>query len=131
MKRLQIIIVCTLIFSMSIGFYLGSLMVPDLPVGTMIAGIIGSVVGVGIVLGTIKFRESRKKHNIPDIDERTWINIKNFYAISLYIVLFGSMLIVCLLIALGTETIELGALSIYLLILFFLLVIGTLVVRRQ
>lgn len=131
MKKLQIIIVCTLIFSMSIGFYLGSLMVPDLPVGTMIAGIIGSVVGVGIVLGTIKFRESRKKHNIPDIDERTWINIKNFYAISLYIVLFGSMLIVCLLIALGTETIELGALSIYLLILFFLLVIGTLVVRRQ
>lgn len=131
MKKLQIIIVCTLIFSMSIGFYLGSLMVPDLPVGTMIAGIIGSVVGVGIVLGTIKFRESRKNHNIPDIDERTWINIKNFYAISLYIVLFGSMLIVCLLIALGTETIELGALSIYLLILFFLLVIGTLVVRRQ
>lgn len=131
MKKLQIIIVCTLIFSMSIGFYLGSLMVPDLPVGTMIAGIIGSVVGVGIVLGTIKFRESRKKHNIPDIDERTWINIKNFYAISLYIVLFGSMLIVCLLIALGTETIELGALSIYLLMLFFLLVIGTLVVRRQ
>ncbi|MEK5147540.1 hypothetical protein MKX53_10930 [Psychrobacillus sp. FSL K6-4615] len=128
---MQIIIVCTLIFSMSIGFYLGSLMVPDLPVGTMIAGIIGSVVGVGIVLGTIKFRESRKKHNIPDIDERTWINIKNFYAISLYIVLFGSMLIVCLLIAFGTETIELGALSIYLLILFFLLVIGTLVVRRQ
>ncbi|MEK3954089.1 hypothetical protein [Psychrobacillus sp. FSL K6-1464] len=131
MKKLQIIIVCTLIFSMSIGFYLGSLMVPDLPVGTMSAGIIGSVVGVGIVLGTIKFRESQKKHNIPDIDERTWINIKNFYAISLYIVLFGSMLIVCLLIALGTETIELGALSIYLLILFFLLVIGTLVVRRQ
>lgn len=131
MKKLQFIIVCTLIFSMSIGFYLGSLMVPDLPVGTMIAGIIGSVVGVGIVLGTIKFRESRKKHNIPDIDERTWINIKNFYAISLYIVLFGSMLIVCLLIAFGTETIELGALSIYLLILFFLLVIGTLVVRRQ
>lgn len=131
MKKLQIIIVCTLIFSMSIGFYLGSLMVPDLPVGTMIAGIIGSVVGVGIVLGTIKFRESRKNHNIPDIDERTWINIKNFYAISLYIVLFGSMLIVCLLIAFGTETIELGALSIYLLILFFLLVIGTLVVRRQ
>ena len=72
MKKLQIIIVCTLIFSMSIGFYLGSLMVPDLPVGTMIAGIIGSVVGVGIVLGTIKFRESRKKHNIPDIDERTY-----------------------------------------------------------
>ena len=131
MKRLQIIIVCTLIFSMSIGFYLGSLMVPNLPVGTMIAGISGSVIGVGIVLGTIKFRESRKKHNVPDTDERTWVNIKNFYAVSLYIFLFGSMLIVCLLIALGTETIELGALSIYLLILFFILVIGTLVVRRQ
>lgn len=131
MKSWHIIIVCTLVLSMSIGFYLGSLMVPNLPVGTMIAGISGSVIGVGIVLGTIKFRESRKKHNVPDTDERTWVNIKNFYAVSLYIVLFGSMLIVCLLIALGTETIELGALSIYLLILFFILVIGTLVVRRQ
>ena len=131
MKSWHIIIASTLVFSMSIGFYLGNLMVPDLPVGTVVAGIIGSVVGVGIVFGTIKFRESRKKHNVPDVDERTWINIKNFYAISLYIVLFGSMLIVCLLFALGTETIELGALSIYLLILFFLLVIGTLVVRRQ
>lgn len=131
MKSWHIIIACTLVLSMSIGFYLGSLMVPNLPVGTMIAGISGSVIGVGIVLGTIKFRESRKKHNVPDTDERTWVNIKNFYAVSLYIVLFGSMLIVCLLIALGTETIELGALSIYLLILFFILVIGTLVVRRQ
>lgn len=131
MKSWHIIIVCTLVLSMSIGFYLGSLMVPNLPVGTMIAGISGSVIGVGIVLGTIKFRESRKKDNVPDTDERTWVNIKNFYAVSLYIVLFGSMLIVCLLIALGTETIELGALSIYLLILFFILVIGTLVVRRQ
>lgn len=131
MKSWHIIIACTLVFSMSIGFYLGNLMVPDLPVGIVFAGIIGSVVGVGIVLGTIKFRESRKKHNVPDVDERTWVNIKNFYAISLYIVLFGSMLIVCLLIALGTETIELGALSIYLLILFVLLVIGTLVVKRQ
>ncbi|SDN72563.1 hypothetical protein SAMN05518871_10766 [Psychrobacillus sp. OK028] len=131
MKSWHIIIACTLVFSMSIGFYLGNLMVPDLPVGTVVAGIIGSVVGVGIVLGTIKFRENRKKHNVPDVDERTWINIKNFYAISLYIVLFGSMLIVCLLFALGTETIELGFLSIYLLILFFLLVIGTFVVKRQ
>ena len=131
MKSWHIIIACTLIFSMSIGFYLGNLMIPDLPVGTVVAGIIGSVVGVGIVFGTIKFRESRKNHNVPDVDERTWINIKNFYAISLYIVLFGSMLIVCLLFALGIEAIELGALSIYLLILFFVLVIGTLVVKRQ
>ena len=106
MKSWHIIIACTLVFSMSIGFYLGNLMVPDLPVGTVVAGIIGSVVGVGIVFGTIKFRESRKKHNVPDVDERTWINIKNFYAISLYIVLFGSMLIVCLLFALGTETLN-------------------------
>lgn len=131
MKNSYIIIACTVIISMGIGFYLGNLMIPDLPVGTMLAGMIGSIVGVGIVLGTIKYREGRKKHNIPDLDERTWINIKNFYALSLYIVLFGSMLIVCILFALGTETIELGALSIYLLILFFILVIGTFVVKRQ
>ena len=131
MKNSYIIIACTVIISMGIGFYLGNLMIPDLPVGTMLAGMIGSIVGVGIVLGTIKYREGRKKHNIPDLDERTWINIKNFYALSLYIVLFGSMLIVCILFALGTETIEIGALSIYLLILFFLLVIGTFVVKRQ
>ena len=131
MKSWPIIIAITLVFSMGIGFYLGNLMVPDLPIGTVVAGIIGSVIGVGTVLGAIKFRESRKKHNVPDADERTWINIKNFYAISLYIFLFGSMLFVCLLFAFGIETIELGALSIYLFILFFLLVIGTLVVKRK
>ena len=121
MKRWPIIIAITLIISMSIGFYLGNLIVPDLPVGIVSAGIAGSVLGVGVVLGTIKFRESRKKHNVPDIDERTWVNIKNFYAIALYVVLFGSMFLVCLLFALGNETIELGALSVYLLSLFIVI----------
>ena len=131
MEKWPIIIGITLVCSMGIGFYLGSLIVPDLPVGTAAAGIAGSVVGIGIVLGTIKFRESRKTHNVPDVDERTWINIKNFYAFSLYIVLFGSMLLVCILFAFGIETIELGALSIYLLILFMLLVFGTFIVKRR
>lgn len=131
MKKWPIIVAITLVCSMSVGFYLGSLIVPDLPVGTAAAGIVGSIVSIGIVLGTIKFRDSRKSHNVPDVDERTWINIKNFYAFALYIVLFGSMLLVCILFALGIETIELGALSIYLFMLFMLLVIGTLVVKRR
>ncbi|MEH7352423.1 hypothetical protein V7150_02425 [Neobacillus drentensis] len=130
-KKWPIILAITVVCSMSIGFYLVKLLVPDLPVGTVTAGISGSVLGVGIAIGTAKFRESRKSHNVPDVDERTWINIKNFYAYSLYISLFGSMLLVCVLFALGVETIELGALSIYLLALFMLLVIGTLVVKRQ
>lgn len=131
MKKWQIIVAITLVCSLSIGFYLGNLMIPDLPVGTVGAGIVGSIIGVGTVLGTIKFRESRKSNNVPDVDERTWENIKKFYAISLYVVLFGSMLLVSVLFALGIETIELGALSIYLLSLYMLLVIGTLVVTRQ
>lgn len=131
MKRFPIILAVTLVCSMSIGFYLGSLMIPDLPVGMVAAGITGSIIGVGISLGIIKFRERRKGNNIPDIDERTWTNLKNFYAVSLYIVLFGSMLLVCVLFALGLKTIELGALSIYLLLLFMLIVIGTFVVKRQ
>ncbi|MGG0655484.1 hypothetical protein [Rummeliibacillus pycnus] len=131
MKKVPIIIAITLVCSMSIGFYLGGLLIPDLPVGMVAAGITGSIIGVGIILGTIKFRESRKSNNVPEVDERTWINLKNFYALSLYIVLFGSMLLVCVLFAFGIKTIELGALSIYLLLLFMVLVIGTLVVKRQ
>ncbi|CAH2716583.1 hypothetical protein BACCIP111895_03770 [Neobacillus rhizosphaerae] len=130
-KKWPLIVAITVVCSMSIGWYLGKLLVPDLPVGTVTAGITGSVLGVGIVIGTAKFRESRKSHNVPDVDERTWINIKNFYAFSLYISLFGSMLLVIVLFSLGVETIEIGALSIYLLALFMLLVIGTLVVKRQ
>ncbi|MFJ5717878.1 hypothetical protein [Neobacillus sp. NPDC093127] len=131
MKKWPIIIAITVVCSMSIGLYLGKLIVPDLPVGTVAAGIIGSVVGVGIVFGNIKLREKRKSHNVPDVDERTWVNIKNFYALSLYIVLFGSMLLVCVLFAMGVETIEIGALSIYLIVLFMLLVVGTFVVKRK
>lgn len=52
-------------------------------------------------------------YNVPDVDERTWINIKNLYALSLYIALFGSMLLVCILFAFGKETIEFGALYLF------------------
>ena len=36
-------------------------MVPDLPIGTVVAGIIGSVVGVGIVFGSNKISGKPKE----------------------------------------------------------------------
>jgi hypothetical protein len=127
----RIIIAITIIGGMSIGLYLGNLLVPDLPAGTIATGIGGTVAGVSIVLGIEKLRQRRKANNVPDVDERTWLNIKNFYAVSLYFVLIGSMLLLCILFAFGIRTIELGALSVYLFLIFMLLVVGTNIVKRQ
>lgn len=130
-KYKTLIIAITVIGGMSLGFYLGKLFIPDLPSAIVTAGIGGSIVGVALVITIGKIRQKQKKNNVPDVDERTWSNMKNFYAISLYFVLFGSMLLVCILFISGIKTIELGAVSIYLLLLFMLLVIGTHIVRRQ
>ena len=131
-KWWPIIIAITIIGGTSIGLYLVKLLlIPDFPIGMIAAGIGGTIAGVGIVLGIEKTRKSRKAHNVPNIDERTWVNIKNFYAISLYFVLIGSMFLLCVLFAVGIRTIELGALSIYLLLIFMLLVVGTQIVKRQ
>ncbi|RLQ94523.1 hypothetical protein [Falsibacillus albus] len=126
-----IMIAVTIIGGMGIGFFLVNLFLPDLPVGTIYAGIGGSIAGIGIVMGIGKMRQRRKKNNVPEVDERTWMNIKNFYAISLYFVLIGSMLLVCILFTIGMKTIEVGALAIYLLLIFMLLAVGTTVVRRR
>jgi len=127
----SIIIAIMIIGGMSIGLSLVDLFIPDLPTGTVAAGIGGSVTGVAIVLVVTKLKQKRKSNNVPDVDERTWLNIKNFYAISLYVVLIGSMLLVCILFASGMRTIELGALSLYLLLIFMLLVAGTFIVARR
>ncbi|WP_251552154.1 hypothetical protein [Neobacillus muris] len=127
----SIIIAIMIIGGMSIGFYLIDLFIPDLPTGTVAAGIGGSVTGVAIVLVVTKLKQLRKVNNVPDVDERTWLNIKNFYAISLYVVLIGSMLLVCILFAFGMRTIDIGALSIYLLLIFMLLAAGTFIVARR
>ncbi|WP_433747403.1 hypothetical protein [Falsibacillus pallidus] len=127
----SIIIAAVIIGGVCIGLFFGKLFVPGLPVGTMVAGLGGSVAGIGIVMGVGKFRQMRKTNNVPEVDERTWMNIKNFYAISLYVVLIGSMLLVCILFASGVRTIEVGALSIYLLMIFMLLGVGTVVVKRR
>jgi Ca2+/Na+ antiporter len=126
-----IITAITIIGGVSIGLYLGKLLVPDLPAGTIAACIGGAITGVSIVLGIEQLRKRKKSNNIPDIDERTWLNIKNFYAVSLYFVLIGSMLLLCILFALGMRTIGLGALSIYLLLIFMLITVGTHIVKRQ
>lgn len=106
-------------------------LIPDLPLDMVVAMGGGTVTGLAFVLGISKVKQIRKKNNVPEVDERTWTNIKNYYAVSLYFVVFGSMLLVCILFALGIESIELGAVSLYLLLIFMILVVGTHIVRRQ
>ncbi|QVY61849.1 hypothetical protein [Cytobacillus gottheilii] len=130
MKNLQYLAWGFIVVCMGVGILIAKWMIPDLSWSAVAASIGGTVAGVGLVAAVAKIREMKKRDHVPDVDERTWNNMKNFYAAALYFVLIGSMAVVIVLVGLGHETIELGAISLYLLFLFMILAIGSFLVKR-
>jgi Ca2+/Na+ antiporter len=130
MKSIQYIGVLFIFICIIGGIFLAKWLVPELPEEAIAAAIGGAVLGIGLVLAVSKIRAARKKDHTPEVDERTWNNMKNFYAISLYFVLIGSMAVVLMLVCFGHDTIELGAVSLYLLFLLMILLVGTFIVKR-
>ena len=64
------------------------------------------------------------------MDERTTVMMKNYFSTVLYFVLFGTGAILLILFALGVETIEIGILIIYMMIIFMLIGIGTFIIKK-
>ncbi|WP_080848859.1 hypothetical protein [Cytobacillus gottheilii] len=130
MKNLQYFAFGFIVVCIGIGILIAKWIIPDLPWSAVAASIGGAVAGVGLVAAVAKIRAMKKRDHVPEVDERTWNNMKNFYAIALYFVLIGSMAVVLVLVGLGHNTIELGAVSLYLLFLFMILAIGSFIVKK-
>ena len=75
-------------------------------------------------------RHKKKNGNVPEIDERSMMLMQRYLIGVLYVVLFGSGAILIVLYAMGIEFIETGMIIVYMMVLFILIGIGALVVKR-
>ncbi|MBU3113648.1 hypothetical protein [Clostridium lacusfryxellense] len=72
----------------------------------------------------------RKNGNVPDIDERTVLNLKSYLMIVLYVVLIGSGAIVLVLYSMGVRSIETGMIAVYLIAIYLLIGVGDIVTKH-
>lgn len=91
--------------------------------------IIGSVGGFLIIFLYAQWRKKRNG-NVPEVDERSLFLMKRYLLIVLYLILIGSGAILLVLYAMGVHTIETGMLIVYMMILYILIGIGAVVVKR-
>ncbi|MFC4388947.1 hypothetical protein ACFOZ1_14180 [Gracilibacillus marinus] len=94
--------------------------------GSVIAGTIG---GFLITLLYAKWRKKRKG-NVPTVDERSLLIMKKYLLIVLYFVLVGSGAILIVLYAMGIQTIETEILIVYMMILYMIIGLGAIIVKR-
>ncbi|WP_416150039.1 hypothetical protein ACM26V_03300 [Salipaludibacillus sp. HK11] len=132
-KRYEIMIYCFLYGMIIIGGLLGVYLIgkEEGEYSFELAGavILGSVGGIIIQSLFAKWRKKRNG-NVPDVDERILLLMKRYFLIVLYFVLIGSGALLVALYAMGVHTIETGMLIVYMMVLYILIGIGVLVVKR-
>ncbi|MBK3494169.1 hypothetical protein JFL43_04710 [Viridibacillus sp. YIM B01967] len=112
-----------------LGLYLIELKEPGRSGGLFLPIVVGNLLGIGTTF--IVWLIQKKRHgNVPTVDERTLQNLKKFYAAALYLVLFGSGGILIILFLMDVQTIEVGMLFIYMMVLFIVLGVGTMLAKR-
>jgi hypothetical protein len=97
--------------------------------GLAIPVIVGSVGGITISFLFAKWRK-RRRGNVPDVDERSLVLMKRYFLVVLYVVLIGSGALLIILYGMGVHTIETGMLIVYMAILYLVIGIGAVVVKR-
>jgi hypothetical protein len=132
-KRLQITIWFVIIGSMILGGFLGMYIIGK-ETGEYNYEIISSIL-IGTVLSFIIYLLSSKWNkkrngNVPEVDERSVLMMQRYLMVVLYVVLFGSGAILLILYSIGIYSIETGMLIVYMMGLFILIGIGTLIVKR-
>lgn len=94
-----------------------------------LAVIVGSVGGF-VIFSLYSTWRKKRNGNVPEVDERSLLLIKRYLLIVLYFILIGSGAILLVLYAIGIQTIEVGMLIVYMMILYMLIGIGAVVVKR-
>ena len=134
-QKLQTVVWAFIIGCILIGGYLGVYIfgkeAGEYNYYSAIALTVGAVLGV--VIYSLIFNWNKNKSgngNVPDVDERTVILMKRYFMIVLYVVLFGSAAALLVLYAMGVHSIETGMLMVYLMVLFMLIGLGTIVTKH-
>src|SRR5699024_11109494 len=90
----------------------------------------------GMILGAsssylLSIRKKKKNNNIPEVDERTVLVLKNYFLSAFYLVMMGTGLICLVLYLMDITTIELGMIFVYLTFVFIIVAIGALIAKRK
>ena len=93
----------------------------------LIAG--AMIVGV-LISYLLSVRQQRRNGNIPEIDERTIFVMKNYFMWAFYFIFIGTGLITFMLFLMDVETVEVGMLFVYQMIIVILVAIGAGVAKK-
>ncbi|WP_066306001.1 hypothetical protein [Bacillus sp. FJAT-29814] len=126
---IYIFIIGMIIIGGLLGVYLTGKEDGEFSFGLAAAVIVGSLGGFLISFLYSKWRKKRNG-NIPELDERSLLLMKRYLLIVLYVVLIGSGALLLVLYAMGVHTIETGMIIVYMMILYMVIGIGAVVVKR-
>ena len=93
----------------------------------LIAG--AMIVGV-LISYLLSVRQQRRNGNIPEIDERTIFVMKNYFMWAFYFIFIGTGLITFMLFLMDVETVEVGMLFVYQMIIVILVAIGAGIAKK-
>ncbi|UII56286.1 hypothetical protein LS684_02005 [Cytobacillus spongiae] len=128
-NKLQIVMFIVLFGSIIFGGLLGVYLIYK-NTGVFHSEWIPAIIG-GVLLGFIPMLLRKKRGGtIPDVDERSMMLYKKYFMAVLYLVLFGSGAGLLILFLNGVKYIETGMLIIYLMVIYMLIGLGVLVVKR-
>ncbi|WP_223703118.1 hypothetical protein [Sutcliffiella deserti] len=74
--------------------------------------------------------KKKRKRNIPEFDERNLSLMKRYFLIALYFIIFGSGALLLVLFFMGVETIDVGMLIVYMMVLYLIVGLGALVTAK-
>ncbi|MCO7127091.1 hypothetical protein NIE88_15075 [Sporolactobacillus shoreicorticis] len=129
-KRLEQLTMGVLLLGMIIGGFIGM----HIAGVTVDFGIAAAIVGTPLLVFLVIFLLNAWRRNrlgtIPEADERTALILKRYFLGVLYFVLFGSGAALLVLYAMGIQAIETGMLLVFMMILYLVIGIGTLIAAK-
>jgi hypothetical protein len=124
-----IVIFGSIIIGGLLGVYLIGRETGEFDFDLVLAILVGTLLGFFIYLLFSKWNKKRRG-NIPEIDERSIKIIQRYFIVVLYVILIGSGACLLFLFATGVQYIETGMLIFCMAILYIVIGVGAVVVKR-
>lgn len=96
----------------------------------MVIAVSGAIVLSASFTYLLSIRKKKRDNNIPEVDERTILVLKNYFMWSFYFVMIGSGLVSIILYLMDVKTIELGMIFAYQAFVFIIVAIGAFIAKR-